>query len=86
VDIVENNPTGQGNRALNSLDIRVTERFRVSPRSASYGVNLLAHCSQKSGFRHHPSGLCRQNQLHDLRSVPDKSKCDCPAICVPISH
>ena len=68
----------QGNCIWNFLDIRAAENARVCPLSASSGANLLAHGPQNGGFRHRQFGLCRRNQLHHLRSVPEKSKCDCP--------
>ena len=71
-------PTPQGNCIWNFLDIRVAEKAQACLNSTSYGVNLLGHCPQKSGFPHREGGRCRLNQLSALKSVCEKSKCDCP--------
>src|ERR1039458_8938469 len=72
----------QGNRIWDFLDIRVAEKARVCLLSTSSGANWMVHGPQNGGFRQPQFDLCRRNHLHDLRSVPEKSKCDCPA-CDP---
>src|ERR1019366_4468709 len=68
----------QGNRIWDFLDIRVAEKARVCLLSTSSGANWMVHGPQNGGFRQPQFDLCRRNHLHDLRSVPEKSKCDCP--------
>src|ERR1017187_4066941 len=68
----------QGNRIWDFLDIRVAEKARVCLLSTSSGTNWMVRGPQNGGFRQPQFDLCRRNHLHDLRSVPEKSKCDCP--------
>jgi len=73
--VISEVPSTQGKRIWNFLDIRVAEKARASLNSASYGVNLLAHCPQKRGFPRREAGRCRLNQLSGLKPVCEESKC-----------